>query len=93
MTTTKTTPGPWKIKDGESSRVYLVNGPDGAVGEIVYADCRNPADAALIAAAPDLKSALKRMLNAFYEDPMGADTGDAIDEAYVALEKAEGYVG
>lgn len=57
------TPGPWRIGDGESSRVYLVNGPDGAIGEVVYADARNPADARLIAAAPDLLAALEECVS------------------------------
>ena len=54
------TPAPWTIKNGESHRVYLMNDCDGnAVGEVVYADTRNPFDACLIAAAPDLLYALK----------------------------------
>ncbi len=49
------TPAPWKILPGESRRVYLVNDSHNqAIGEIVYTDARNPDDAKLIAAAPDL---------------------------------------
>jgi hypothetical protein len=45
----------WKINDGESRRVYLVNTQKGdAIGEIIYTDTRNPDNARLIAAAPDL---------------------------------------
>lgn len=45
----------WKINDGESHRVYLINTQQGdAIGEIVYTDTRNPDNARLIAAAPDL---------------------------------------
>ena len=57
------TPGPWTIQHGHSSRVYLINSPRGhAVGEIVYTDTRNPADAQLIAAAPDLLEALLELI-------------------------------
>jgi hypothetical protein len=53
------TPGPWVLNSGVSSNVVLIdsNATNGAVGEIV--DCRNRADALLIAAAPDLLEALK----------------------------------
>lgn len=45
----------WKIEDGESRRVYLINTLQGdAIGEIVYTDTRHPEHAQLIAAAPDL---------------------------------------
>ena len=45
----------WKIEDGESRRVYLINDQQNhAIGEIVHADTRNPDHARLIAAAPDL---------------------------------------
>ena len=60
------TPGPWKLAPGESSRVYLIDGPDGAVGEFV--DCRKQADARLIAAAPELANALAALLNNIEED-------------------------
>jgi hypothetical protein len=57
--TAKHTPGPWVLNSGVSSNVVLIdsNPTNGAVGEIV--DCRNRADALLIAAAPDLLEALK----------------------------------
>lgn len=58
------TPAPWTIQHGHSSRVYLINNDKGhALGEIVYTDTRNPADAQLIAAAPDLLRALSDLLN------------------------------
>ena len=50
----KHTPAPWTLHDARSTRVDLINNAKGhAVGEIVWVDVRNPADAALIAAAPD----------------------------------------
>lgn len=60
----KHTPGLWKIKDGEDHRVYLIDGPDGAVGEVVYADTRKLSDARLIAASPLLLEALQKLLDA-----------------------------
>lgn len=49
------TPGPWSIADARSTKVDLIDTAKGAaVGEIVWVDVRNPADARLIAAAPDL---------------------------------------
>jgi hypothetical protein len=53
------TPGPWTIESGISPRVYLINSGRDAVGEIVYSETRRPADARLIAAAPDLLAALE----------------------------------
>ena len=56
-------PAPWKIVPGESRRVYLVNdSKNQAIGEIVYTDTRNPDDAKLIAAAPELLAALAWLL-------------------------------
>jgi len=55
----KHTPGPWVLDQGVSSKVMLIDSKatNGAVGEIV--DCRNPADARLIAVAPELLEALQ----------------------------------
>jgi hypothetical protein len=62
---TQHTPGPWTIAAGVSPRVYLINDSRGhAVGEIVHADTRNPADARLIAAAPELLACLMDVLDA-----------------------------
>jgi len=59
-------PAPWKIEAAHSSRVLLINDAKGyAVGEIV--DTRNPENARLIAAAPDLLEALCTALP-FVED-------------------------
>ena len=60
------TPAPWKIDGAISTRVLLINDAKGhAIGEIV--DTRNPANAKLIAAAPDLLEALCAALP-FVED-------------------------
>jgi hypothetical protein len=64
----KHTPAPWSLHDARSTRVDLINDAKGhAVGEIVWVDVRNPADAALIAAAPDMLELLYRCLP-FIED-------------------------
>ena len=64
----KHTPAPWTLHDARSTRVDLINNSKGhAVGEIVWVDVRNPADAALIAAAPDMLELLYRCLP-FIED-------------------------
>jgi len=54
------TPAPWLLSDARSTKVDLINSAKGhAIGEIVWVDVRNPSDAKLIAAAPDLLEALK----------------------------------
>lgn len=64
----KHTPAPWTLHDARSTRVDLINDTKGhAVGEIVWVDVRNPADAALIAVAPEMLELLYRCLP-FIED-------------------------
>ena len=64
----KHTPAPWSLHDARSTRVDLINDAKGhAVGEIVWVDVRNPADAALIVYAPDMLELLYRCLP-FIED-------------------------
>ena len=65
------TPAPWKIDGAISTRVLLIDDAKGyAIAEIV--DTRNPANARLIAAAPDLLDALCTALP-FVEDHEGSD--------------------
>lgn len=64
------TPGPWTIQHGHSNRVYLIDNAQGhALGEIVYSDTRNPADAQLIAAAPDMLDALQSIPPCNHTEP------------------------
>ena len=90
----KHTPGPWTIANGEDRRVYLINHGRDAVGETVYTDTRNPADARLIAAAPDLLAALKGILREHDALQMAEGrTGDrwpAATRARAAIAKATG---
>jgi hypothetical protein len=86
------TPAPWKIDAAHSSRVLLLNDAKGyAIGEIV--DTRNPDNARLIAAAPDLLEALCTALP-FVEDHEGSDiykrgaVARAVAQIRAAIDKA-----
>ena len=86
------TPAPWKVDAAHSSRVLLLNDAKGhAIGEIV--DTRNPDNAKLIAAAPDLLEALCTALP-FVEDHEDSDTykrgavARAVAEIRAAIDKA-----
>lgn len=46
------------------------------------------ANAKLMSAAPALLAALRRMLDAFHEDPLSANRDDAVMEAYSAIVSA-----
>jgi hypothetical protein len=84
---TEHTPAPWTIQHGETRRVYLINDRAGhAIGEIVYTDTRNPSDAQLIAAAPDLLEALQWALNQI-EDDLDPDHQAALNHARQLIEK------
>ena len=81
------TPAPWTLNPGRSTRVDLIDNPKGeAIGEIVWVDVRNPADARLIAAAPDLLAALDALHLAVTMRPM-AHGGLSMTER-VALDRA-----
>lgn len=88
------TPAPWTIEPAQDRRVYLINHRRAAVGEIVYTDTRNPADASLIAAAPDLLDALYVALP-FVEDceadPVyrAGAVAKALKQIRAAIDKAE----
>jgi hypothetical protein len=82
------TPAPWKIDGAHSTRVLLINDAKGyAIGEIV--DTRNPANAKLIAAAPDLLEALCTALP-FVEDHEGSNVykRGAVDRAIKQIRTA-----
>lgn len=66
----KHTPAPWHISNARSTKVDLIdNAKNEAIGEIVWVDTRNPADAKLIAAAPDLLEACIEALSLFDNYP------------------------
>jgi hypothetical protein len=89
--TTQHTPGPWTIANGHDARVYLIDDARGhAVGELVYADARKPADARLIAAAPDLLAALRKLIGAIDRLPGNNPLDGLADEARAAIARATG---
>ena len=79
------TPGPWVLNDARSTRVDLIDTTRGhAVGEIVWVDVRNPADAQLIAAAPDMLATLRRIVDMMqHPNDMRADALGAARRAIV----------
>ena len=82
------TPAPWKIDGAISTRVLLINDAKGyAIGELV--DTRNPANAKLIAAAPDLLEALLTALP-YVEDHEGSNVykRGAVDRAVKQIRTA-----
>ena len=88
MSTTKHTPGPWRVESGPYYRAIRVDSE-------VIADMRqisrsfNESNARLIAAAPDLLAALEGMLEVF-GDEFGAGESDTCDAARAAIAKAKG---
>lgn len=99
MNEPKHTPGPWAIKWANQEDAFL----DGSNGEAVFLlrdlsqgvdEDLNEANARLIAAAPDLLSALSRLLeitlDACLADGFELDTyqTEARNQAIAALEKA-----
>lgn len=85
----KHTPGPWVLNDARSTRVDLIDTQRGhAVGEIVWVDVRNPADARLIAAAPDMLETLRAIVD-MMKSPNDM-TADAWHIARAAIVRATG---
>lgn len=85
--TAKHTPGPWSLSPGRSTRVDLIDDKNGhAVGEIVWVDARKPADARLIAAAPDMLEALEEIMKTI----AGCQTEFYYQLARAAIAKAKG---
>lgn len=86
------TPAPWTLNPGRSTRVDLIDNPKGeAIGEIVWVDVRNPADARLIVKAPDLFAALDALHLAVTMRPM-AQGGLSMAER-IALDQARAILG
>lgn len=88
------TPAPWTLNPARSTRVDLIDNAKGhAIGEIVWVDVRSPADALLIAAAPDLLEALKEATRclAWHEGRHGTGMDHlAVETARAAIQKATG---
>lgn len=93
MTTTHT-PGPWSLSDEDSP---LLSGADGAYIAQVFSrtNCdigslrsNYAADARLIAAAPDLLDALRRVMRHIPADSGGASLSDDMHRARKAIARA-----
>ena len=86
------TPGPWEVQYGYPTRTgheYLVFGPQwGSDGGMIA----NQADAALIAAAPDMLEACENSLRMLKTlgDNTGWDTSGYIEQNIAAIAKAKG---
>ncbi|MBW9247136.1 hypothetical protein [Pseudomonas paracarnis] len=93
----KHTPGPWYVQDDHGKRWIETEGNDDTIAEIhrrkrkgsVYSCEEAGANADLIAAAPDLLTALQGLLAA-YEDPgnTGSTQDDKVQAARNAISKA-----
>ncbi len=83
------TPGPWSLGTSFNDKEFDIIGPNGIVGFLLHA---NDADSRLIAAAPDLLAALKKLhdyAHAFVGDMHRQDI-EAFKSASAAITKAEG---
>jgi len=106
MSAPKFTPGPWRLGRLSDGRVVMADGADGEMVRV--ADCRAPeqheaateqANAALIAAAPDLYAALAEILDCPWVPDTAADHPKVgqfsvavprVEKARAALKKARG---
>ncbi len=83
------TPAPWHLSNARSTKVDLIdNAKNEAVGEIIWVDTRNPADAKLIAAAPDLLEACIEALNLFDNYPDCYEAIGTLELLQAAITKA-----
>lgn len=95
---TKHTPGPWSVESEDGRKFITGEGRQLAKILVTHANndeysahvVRAKANANLIAAAPELLYAIKRL--ASYADALGGDLdeGSAIQQAYAAIAKATG---
>jgi hypothetical protein len=83
------TPAPWLLSDARSTKVELINSAKGhAIGEIVWVDVRNPDDAKLISAAPELLEACLEALELFNKVPELIDYIDTFHNLRTVINKA-----
>ncbi|WP_334159592.1 hypothetical protein [Achromobacter insolitus] len=90
--TTKHTPGPWHYQPGRDSRPpYVIRGAEGGFVVVGMTAERQEADAALIAAAPELLAQAEKHLAWLSKltDWAGADDPD-LDGLRSAIAKAKG---
>lgn len=99
MSAPKHTPGPWlsKVKEKAGFIYCWVQNRDNYIADMSPAYVKNhgvdaevmKANAALIAAAPELLGALKGMIEVF-GDEFGMGESETVDRAMAAIAKAEG---
>ena len=94
---TNHTPGPWAISQSHGFRTgapvnaYTINGACGTVATTPNPNVAdNAANARLIAAAPDLLDALRRVLRHIPADAGCASMSDDLHRARVAIARATG---
>lgn len=93
MSEAKHTLGPWVRGDGDPHRILSSSTWD-CVAEVNDALPDSEANANLIAAAPDLLSALERMECTFYlllQGKLHRDADEVLAKAQAALDKAQGH--
>lgn len=86
----KHTPGPWDISEYKDGHAFVFDPDMGFVCNVMTGSSEGVANARLIAAAPDMLKALKRMVDWFEQD----NPDPAYDElmlARAAIAKAEGH--
>ncbi len=89
----KHSPGPWHVKaiatcgGNDCEWAILDNRKEGIIAETNSAD--HPANAYLLAAAPDLLASLRSLL-AIHDDPNHVTDSRKIDAARAAIAKAQG---
>ena len=87
----KHTPGPWRVHDYDFDTANGTKITTDDVGRNVIAEVKNPADATLIAAAPDMLEALRAIAETFANVQTYPHTLDLLPViARQAIEKAEG---
>ena len=90
MSTEKHTPGPWAWYHGGNHVALVQPGVDGRVLMMRHIDGRpTPADARLIAAAPDLLAALRELVREANANS-GEVTAEAVMSAEDVIAKARG---
>jgi hypothetical protein len=83
------TSGPWVVTRGAAGDPFSIEGPTVTVAHAKLANGAAEANAHLIAAAPELLEACKRMLDLLNDD-MDEEQCAAWDAMSAAIDKAEG---
>jgi hypothetical protein len=82
------TPGPWRFELSTSFDIYAANGD--LIGDTIDCGDEDEANAQLIAAAPDLLSALETLVRRIERENLHTTRGIAIGPARAAIAAAQG---